>query len=283
MQTMDHLFRLRQFTVQSFGGKAGFGCVLCMLALAMNGSIAAEEATKSEEKKPPQILVGMPLGFVKGETNRMVLRGLNLETVDKVSTAGNLGSVQIVLINKGKSDPPKNEAKEEVGDTQLRIEVFPPLEFEGCELEIQVQDTEGAISKWIAPVFSGDVLLIEREANDHLKHAKKIPTEAVVLGCIQTPKDVDVYEFYAVAGHSVILEVNAARYGSPMDPLLMLYDESAHVLKVDDDSGGKRDARMTWTPTLGGFYRAAVLDANDKGGAMHGYIFSVRPTAEIHP
>jgi hypothetical protein len=72
------------------------------------------------------------------------------------------------------------------------------------------------------------------------------------------------------------LEVNASRFGSPLDPLLTLYNDAGQVVAGSDDVDGSTDARIEITLPRDGAYHLSIADANDQGGPQYLYRLSVR-------
>ena len=68
--------------------------------------------------------------------------------------------------------------------------------------------------------------------------------------------------------------MQAARFGSPVDALLMLYDANRRV--VDSATAGNPDPALKVTLPRDGVYYVTVIDANDLGGANFGYRLVVR-------
>jgi len=97
-----------------------------------------------------------------------------------------------------------------------------------------------------------------------------------VQGRIDAAKDVDLYRFDGKAGQRVTIEVLAARYGSPLDALLTLYDVEGRILASCDDVAGSPDPRLETTLPRDGGYILGVIDANDEGSPMHLYRLSLR-------
>ncbi len=96
-------------------------------------------------------------------------------------------------------------------------------------------------------------------------------------GSIGQPQDVDVFRIEGKAGQRLVLEVLAARFGSPLDPLLTLYDAAGQVVASSDDVDGGADARIEITLPRDGAYHLSIADANDQGGPQYLYRLSVRP------
>jgi hypothetical protein len=95
-------------------------------------------------------------------------------------------------------------------------------------------------------------------------------------GAINQPQDVDVFRFEGKKGQKIVCEVLAARYGSPLDSILTLYDADGHVLASNDDYGGSADSRLELTLPKTGVYFFSLIDAHDLGGPSYVYRLALR-------
>lgn len=80
---------------------------------------------------------------------------------------------------------------------------------------------------------SAPVSVLESESNNTAALAQKITLPAIVSGLIHDPEglpDRDCYSFDAIAGQSLVLEVNAARNKSPMDSRIEILSETGEPL-----------------------------------------------------
>ena len=62
-------------------------------------------------------------------------------------------------------------------------------------------------------------------------------------------------------------DVQAARFGSPLDGFLTVYDADRKVIASADDVNGSPDPVVTLTLPKDGAYFIALIDAHDLGGA----------------
>src|SRR5262249_3579659 len=90
-----------------------------------------------------------------------------------------------------------------------------------------------------------------------------------INGRIEKPRDLDHFVFKATKGRAVRFEVQARRFGTPLqsslDSVLDVMDMKGAVLATNDDLFGK-DAGLVFTPTADGVYLLRVRDLNSKGG-----------------
>jgi hypothetical protein len=82
---------------------------------------------------------------------------------------------------------------------------------------------------------------------------------------------VDVFKFSGKAGQRVTLEVLAARYGSPLDSILSLYNSSGVEIASNDDQKDTVDSRLEVTLPATDIYSVVLMDAHDGGSSIHVY------------
>ena len=71
--------------------------------------------------------------------------------------------------------------------------------------------------------------------------------------------------------------MQAARFGSPVDVFLTLYDADRKIVASADDAGTSADPTLTVTLPRDGAYYLSLIDAHDLGGPNFGYRLVVRP------
>ncbi len=247
------------------------GEMLCFTAAAC---ILSAADAKKEEPKPPQVLLAIPFSLIAGQTNRVEVRGLNLDTTKSVQFPAT--GVVATLKSAGKSDPPKNTKKERFGDTQAILDVFVPAAFPGDALDFKLDAPGVGVAGGKVRVLRRGEFTEEKEENGSFAKPQILHLPTTVRGGIKGAQDVDVYQFEGKAGWKLVAEVLAGRAGSPCDPLLTLWDSRQALLKSDDDSATARDSRLTFTLPADGGYYLVVQDAHDQGGPAYGYHLSVQ-------
>lgn len=258
------------------------GSCLAFAALAMG--IVVQEGFP-EEGKPnerPVVLMTIPLAIPRGSTTRVTLRGQRLDgaTMVKSLTPG----VEVKIVGQGNAAVPNTLKSERVGDRQIEVELTVPAidatKPDGAggagEVELVVVTPKGE-SKPFAVLVGGEFPVVEeKEPNDGFAQAQPVVVPSIVNGAIHDARNVDVFAVEAKAGERLIVEVIAARRGSALDALLMLYDARGTVIAQNDDSPGTTDARLDVTLKAAGRYSLVVQDANDLGGVTHPYRLVVR-------
>ena len=102
---------------------------------------------------------------------------------------------------------------------------------------------------------------LEGQRNDTPDTAQKIPVPVTINGTLTGP-DRDYYRFTARAGERLVLEVEARRAGSAIDPVIRVLDGTGRELASNNDAVGLGvDARVEVGFPKAGEYYAEVHDA----------------------
>jgi len=102
---------------------------------------------------------------------------------------------------------------------------------------------------------------LEKDRNDTLAMAQKVAVPVTINGTLRGP-DQDYYRFTAKAGERLVLEVEARRAGSAIDPVIRVLDATGRELASNNDAVGLGvDARVEVGFAKAGEYYAVVHDA----------------------
>jgi len=217
-----------------------------------------------------------PLAVVRDADNELTLRGAHLDETHAVRLADPLAGVEVQIRKKEKTGPPNGLTAEKVGDTELVVALRVPADAPES-LRFVVTATGGeAVSPPVA-VFPRDALLDEIESNGGFRDAQPLALGQTVRGVVSHSRDVDTYRVASVARQAITVEVTAARAHSPLDPLVMLYDDRGQLIAIHDDGAAGSDVQFTVQLPSAGTYFLALLDAHDAGSALHAYRLTVRP------
>ncbi|HEX4613043.1 MAG TPA: PPC domain-containing protein [Urbifossiella sp.] len=250
--------------------------VLFLFAAALLASAPAAAQKKEPEKKKdaPQILYPVPLVATPGTKQKLTLRGKNLDAVKEVTVAGADGAT-VKVLGARKAPPPNNYPADRLGDSEVEVELLLPKDAKrGASLTAVGPGGPSAAYTLLAPDDLPAVA--EKEPNDGYDTAQPIPLPCAVAGTIHAEKNPDVFKFEGKAGQKIRAEVQAARYGSPLDGLLTLLDADRRFLAAADDSNGTPDPVVTFTLPRPGTYYLVLIDAHDLGGLGFGYRLVVR-------
>lgn len=230
---------------------------------------------KPADKKhppPPQIVFSDPLAITPGSTTKLKLRGLHLDTITDLSV-GEPRSTGKILGNSTKATVPNNLPAKLYGDNQIEVEVTLPADVAGATVTITVTGP-GGTSKAHRLIVNDDTprLVAKKGRISGFAQAMALPQFPVVVeGQIEASGVVDVYSFTANEGEQFTFEIQAARFGVPLDSILTIYDEQARQLAYNDDFADSVDSQIRFTAPRTGTFYVVVTDAHDLGGPTHLY------------
>jgi hypothetical protein len=119
--------------------------------------------------------------------------------------------------------------------------------------------------------------VLEVEPNDVVAQATKGEAPCAFNGVIDKPGDVDFFRFAAKKGQVFDIHCYARRLGSPLDPVLYVYNAQGGGLVANDDMPGSPDSYVRFTVPADGEYLLSVTDHLKKGGPTYVYRVEVRP------
>ena len=251
--------------------------LLSVLLFCLCTCIAAQEKKPSPKKEPaPQVLYTVPLVVKPGEKQKLALRGKHLTALKEVKVTGADGAKLNVLSAKTVGVP-GNYPADRVGDSEVEIELELPKGAKPGAVALVATGAGGASAPHTLLVRGGLAAVAEKEENGAFASAQPLTLPCAVEGAIRSERDVDVFKFEGKKGLKVRVEVQAARFGSPLDGFLTVCDADRNILDSVDDTAGSADPVLTLTLPQDGTYYVSLLDANDLGGTNFGYRLVVKP------
>ena len=238
--------------------------------LAGMAVLVVAAAPKKPDDVKPKVIVAAPLGLTPGKTTKLLVRGLKLDKATEVHLLDPKGKVKI--LSKGKAPLP-NKEKDDVGrygDTQIQIEATLSADYAGPTVSFTVVTPSGESPPHTLFVDHTPIIA-EKKPNNGFQKAQPIRLGQTIEGVVNPAADVDVFRFDGKQGQQVVVEVFAARYGSPLDSLLTLYDAEGRIVASNDDVDGTADSRIEATLSATGAYYVSVVDANDVGSPSNVY------------
>ena len=117
---------------------------------------------------------------------------------------------------------------------------------------------------------------VEKEPNSTLAEANYIKGPITISGRIESVNDTDFFRFKARRGGRFILDVNAARMGSPLDSFLTLFGPDGKEVASNDIANGL-DSLIDYTipNDAEGEYTVQIRDLSYKGGGNFEYRLSI--------
>jgi hypothetical protein len=118
--------------------------------------------------------------------------------------------------------------------------------------------------------------ILEQEPNDTGAQASRLAVPGAVTGRIGSVGDEDRFRFEARKGGRVVLEVQSAELGFPLDAWLRVEHAAGKELARNDDADGA-DPRLDWVAPADGAYVAAVGSVLRRGDPGLVYRLSLQP------
>lgn len=110
----------------------------------------------------------------------------------------------------------------------------------------------------------------ENEPSDAAEPAQMLLLPRAVSGVIRRPAETDLFKFHARAGEHLIFDLQANRYGSPLDASIELLDASGKELARSEDVHGL-DPFLEFTPAAEGDFVLKLHDLRFQGGDNYRY------------
>ncbi|HSZ57046.1 MAG TPA: PPC domain-containing protein [Tepidisphaeraceae bacterium] len=120
--------------------------------------------------------------------------------------------------------------------------------------------------------------VIEREPDNDLAHATPVEQELPIAlnGIISKPKETDFFKFKVHKGQVIDIRVFARALRSPLDSVIVLFNDKGQQLAANDDSGGP-DSYLRFNPPADGQYILAIYDQLQHGGPDFTYRIELTP------
>jgi hypothetical protein len=167
--------------------------------------------------------------------------------------------------------------------TSLRVDGWnlpqpDPVPFNGSDLPAEATQAAlrlpGCDNAVLLPVGDGPEL-IEQEPNDIASETNRHPAPFAVTGCIGEPGDEDRFSFSATKDEKLVIAVQSASLGRPLDAWLRIEDEKGREKGKNDDSGGP-DPKLEWTAPEDGTFVAVIGGVLQRGGPDYLYRLSIQ-------
>ncbi len=119
--------------------------------------------------------------------------------------------------------------------------------------------------------------MLENEPNNSSEQAGELTLPITVHGRFNQDGDTDTYQFTAIKGDRLAIDVAAADSNFPTDPVLAIADATGKVLTELDDTKTSRDPSLRYTVPADGQYFLTLSDRSGRGGDEFVYRLSVSP------
>jgi Bacterial pre-peptidase C-terminal domain len=208
----------------------------------------------------PQINSLYPPGAQRGTTVTVTARGTALSRVDRILVSGEGVTAEPVADSTGD------------GERQLTIAVGSGAEPGVRELRfVSPRGTSNAGYFWVGTCRE----IEEIEENDAPSRPQMLtPLPVTVNGRLGHDTDVDRFAFFVAAGDTLVIEVAAPSFRSPMDPMLELFDPGGRrIARLMERTG--RDPRLVHRFEQAGRYTLVLHDATYRSGTNFTYRLTI--------
>ncbi|MCZ2343560.1 MAG: hypothetical protein LC104_17465 [Bacteroidales bacterium] len=234
--------------------------------LLLSGMLGDSPEVRGQAKPtPPAVPKEFPilttpahLGAKVGDTVDLTLTGTNLANVTGVWTS----FPATIVIPSGQKD-----AK------QLKVKLTIPANTPIGLHTLRVATEEGVSNS--RPFIVDDLPSVAETTgkNKSLPTAQPIPLNVVVTGAAEAVSS-DFFKVPVTAGKPLTVDVLARRFGSPLDPVILLHDGTGRELGgvyADDTPGLQSDCRLVYTPRQSGEVIIELRDSIYRGGGDYVY------------
>jgi hypothetical protein len=259
----------RIVSLRHFRRLAGGALIAALLGLAGTKSVWSQQPQQGPGLPAPRLLFVAPNGARAGTTFEMALHGPDLDTAEDLLFS--VPGVKAELV----SAPPTPTAKGNQRPTiTAKFKVTVPADAPPGIHDVRL------VSKWGVSnpraFVVGDLEEVEeKEPNNDVDQAQRVPLNCSITGTVTTPTDVDYYVFEGKKGQRVVVSCLASSIDSRLQPQLQLYSRAGSLLAINRDYHGT-DALVDATlPADGDYYVRVVSFTYTQGGPEYFYRLTI--------
>jgi hypothetical protein len=179
----------------------------------------------------PQLLLVQPPGGQAGQTVEITCVGLRLDEAQELYFSH--PGFRSERVDSGKAAVKLSDIQKKVtkptAAQRVRFRVHIPADAPLGNHDLRVITAAG-ISNARTFVVGDLPEYLEKEPNNDVPEAQRVPLNCVVHGIIEKPIDVDYYRFSGKKGQHVVLACEAADLDSKLEPEVQLYGPSGALL-----------------------------------------------------
>ena len=225
--SIDFASRLRSIVLPYLNRVPRPGWLLLLAVITVRPLAAVEPYLTSVE----------PRGGQRGKVFTLTLKGEGLATgSDLITTVP--GTVSKLASPRDIETP----------GTALSCLIQIPKDAPAGAYPLRVRTADG-LSNVLIFTVSDLPEITEKEPNDSIAMAQPLAVPGAVSGTLKGP-DQDFFSIAATARQRLVIEVEARRIGSAMDPMLEVYDSSGREIASNDDAPGLERESTTWRCTI---------------------------------
>jgi hypothetical protein len=147
-----------------------------------------------------------------------------------------------------------------------------------ADTNLFIEDKSGITPSAVPFRGFADGNVLETEPNDGFEKATVAELPLAMNGLLQKAGDVDFFKFAAKKGQVWEIECYARRIGSPLDPVIYIYnDDQAKTALVGNDDARGQDSYVRWQVPADGNYYIRISDHLNQGGPTYVYRVEMTP------
>ncbi|MBL9176193.1 MAG: PPC domain-containing protein [Verrucomicrobiales bacterium] len=231
------------------------------------GALACGLGVAAHAQPVPRLVSSPVTWFQRGTTNEVVLTGEALSGVQSIWVTGegvsvSPGNLPAPAVSLEGSAGGLSAAPEASKTLPVRVVIVPGAPLGTRELRVAGPDG-----------VSNPLTLNISDLPERLEPPSGAPPLAhpvAVSGMIGAGAETDTFRVAAHAGERVIVDVQANRLGSPLDPTLVIRDSSGKELARSEDVHGL-DPFLEFAVPADGEYAVQISDARYQGGGDYRY------------
>lgn len=252
--------------------------LLLVLAICSAGTVGRSQfAVRAEEKKePPVIKVTAPLGIVDGVTVTLLIRGFKLGEITELKFPELKTPPVFTIKSKGAAPAVQRVPADKIGDTQVEVELTLPVDTPPGTTTFVVIGPHGQSEPRKLVVLEATKVVTEKEPNDGFGEAQEVTLGQTISGVLKEGQNTDIFRFTGEAGKRVKIDVQAAQFGSPLNPFVLLHDADGQLISEVDDGPNGSDLVLETTLPKSGRYFLTIRDAESASSPMHAYLIRTR-------
>ncbi len=244
--------------------------ILLLFIAVLASPLTSQEKKQPEKKVPPKVLYAVPLVVKAGVKQKLALRGNGLADAKEIEVVG-VKDATIKVFGGKAAAVPNNYPGDRLGDSEVEFELELPKDAKPGEVKLIAIGPGGKSNPYTLLLRDELPAVAEKEPNDGFEQAQTITIPAAIEGTIKAERDVDVFKFEAKKGDKLRIEIQAARYGSPLSAMLTLHDADRRIIDSASETAENPDPILNVTVQKTGTYYIGAIDANDLGGSNFGY------------
>ena len=237
-----------------------FCCLIAGLLLALSAS--AQPAPKLNSVSPEWIQ--------RGTTRELVLSGENLGQITQIIFNGEPG-LSATNVPVAAAPAKMTLSVESTGGGITRAEPVVARDEKRLVLKVTATAEAVLVPRELRVVGPGGVSnplnlnvgqwaeVNRQETNTTVANAQPVDLPAVISGAVSAASQTNFYRFHAEKGQELVLDLEAARRGSPLDSSLVVLDAQGKELMRSEDGAGL-DSLLFFTAPSTGDYAVALSD-----------------------